>query len=102
MAVSKQTVLHVSNLARLNLSAGSEGAEAEARIEQFARQMDDIVEYMDILQQADTDGVEPMFSPMSLTSPLRPDEARQEYTREQVLENAPEQENGFFVVPRVL
>lgn len=102
MAVSKATVLHTSNLARLDLGAGATGAEAEAGIEAFARQMDRIVEYMDILAEADTAGVEPLYSPMSRTAPPAADEPRADYSREAVLANAPEREDGFFIVPRVL
>lgn len=102
MPVSKETVLHTSSLARLDLGSGASGPEAEARIGTFARQMNEIVGYMDILASADTTGVEPMFSPMSLMAPPRPDEPAAIYTREEVLANAPEQEDGFFIVPRVL
>ncbi|MDL2285150.1 Asp-tRNA(Asn)/Glu-tRNA(Gln) amidotransferase subunit GatC [Desulfovibrio sp. OttesenSCG-928-F07] len=102
MPVSKQTVIHTSRLARLDLAAGMTGADAEAKISEFSAQMDAIVGYMDILSEADTTGVEPMFSPMALTAPPRADEKNQDYNREQVLENAPEQDNGFFIVPRIL
>lgn len=95
MAVSKQTVLHVSKLARIDLGD-------EAQIDTFARQMDQIVEYMDILAEADTSGVEPMFSPMSLMGPLAEDIAEDVYSRDEILAGAPEQEDGFFIVPRVL
>lgn len=102
MSVSKKTVEHVSLLSRLDLRAGGEGAEAEKKLERFARQMDEIVGYMDILNRADTAGVEPMYSPLSLSAPPRADEPASDYTREEVLSNAPEAENGFFVVPRVI
>lgn len=102
MAVSKKIVLHTSSLARLDLGAGASGPEAEARIETFARQMNEIVGYMDILAETDTSGVEPMFSPMSLTAPPAADEAASFYSRDEVMANAPEQEDGFFIVPRVL
>lgn len=102
MSVSKKVVLHTSHLARLDLTAGASGAEAEAHIEAFARQMDQIVAYMDILAEADTTGVEPMFSPMSLTAPPVEDEPQSLYSRDEVLAGAPEQEDGFFIVPRVL
>lgn len=102
MSVNKKTVMHVSRLARLDLAAGATGSEAEEKISQFAQQMDNIVKYMDILEQADTAGVEPMFSPMALTVALRADEAQQDYTREEILRGAPQQENGLFVVPKVL
>lgn len=102
MAVSKETVLHTSLLARLDLASGAGGEEAGSRISAFARQMDGIVEYMDILETAETEGVEPLFSPLSYTAPPRKDEACQHYSRDEVLSNAPDAEDGFFVVPQVL
>ena len=100
MSVSKETVLRAGRLARLSLDKGPE-------LEDFAGQMAGIVEYMDILNQADTCGVEPMFSPMSRTAPPVPDEsttagANQPCVREDILRNAPEQSGGLFVVPRIL
>lgn len=102
MSVTRETVLHTSRLARLNIGAGLEGAEAEEKIKAFAAKMDTLVQYMDILNQADTSGVEPLFSPVKLTAPPRPDTVKQDYKREDILQNAPEQENGCFVVPRVI
>lgn len=102
MPVSKDTVIHTSKLARLNLGAGAEGAQAEAKIARFAGEMEAIVSYIDMLDQADTDGVEPLFAPQYRTAPPRADEVKQEYTREEVLANAPDQDQGFFMVPKVL
>lgn len=95
MAVSKQTVLHVARLARFDLGDDS-------NIDTFAGQMDQIVEYMNILDEADTTDVEPMFSPMSLMAPPSEDVAEALYSRDEILAGAPEQEDGFFIVPRVL
>jgi aspartyl-tRNA(Asn)/glutamyl-tRNA(Gln) amidotransferase subunit C len=65
--------------------------------------MAQIVEYMDILNQADTAGVAPLFSPLSLTAAPRQDIPLEEaFSREQILANAPEQEKGMFAVPKVL
>jgi aspartyl-tRNA(Asn)/glutamyl-tRNA(Gln) amidotransferase subunit C len=95
MSVNKETVLHTGKLARLGF------AEAE-KLELFAGQMEQIVEYMDILKSADTTGIEPLFSPMRRTAPPREDLARPGCPREEELSNAPEAEQGFFVVPKVL
>ncbi|MCL1889678.1 MAG: Asp-tRNA(Asn)/Glu-tRNA(Gln) amidotransferase subunit GatC [Desulfovibrionaceae bacterium] len=110
MPLSKETILHISRLAKLDLAAGRQGAEAEAEIAGFTGQMNLLVEYLDILKQADTDGVEPLYSPMSRTAPPAPDEPDKNYAtaadalarREQMLKNAPEQAHGFFVVPKIL
>lgn len=98
MPVNKETVLRVSKLARLSISGGEEDRKLDA----FAAQMEQIVAYVDILETADTNGVEPLFSPMHLTAPPRSDEVAQPFSREEVLQNAPEQADGFFLVPRVI
>ena len=102
MSVSKETVLHTGKLARLDLRSLFEGQDYDEKLEVFADQMSKIVAYMDILESADCSGVEPLYSPMHLTAPPRADEVKQEYSREQELENAPEQGDGFFLVPRVI
>jgi aspartyl-tRNA(Asn)/glutamyl-tRNA(Gln) amidotransferase subunit C len=111
MSVNRETVLHTSKLARLELldlpnsahSSGKvDGVAAGDKLELFARQMDQIVGYMDILKSADTTGTEPLFSPMRRTAPPREDEAALLYKREDELSNAPEQDQGFFVVPKIL
>ncbi|MDR2825256.1 MAG: Asp-tRNA(Asn)/Glu-tRNA(Gln) amidotransferase subunit GatC [Deltaproteobacteria bacterium] len=93
--VNEKTVLHTSKLARL-------GFVDTEKLELFAKQMEQIVAYMDILKAADTTGVEPMFSPLRLTAPLREDAARAQHTREEELANAPEKDQGFFLVPKIL
>ena len=104
MPISKETVLRASRLAKLDLAAGAQGAEAEAEIERFVAQMGIIVEYMDIMNQADTSGVEPMYSPMGRTAPPAPDTPDETSAprRDLMLHNAPEQADGLFVVPRIL
>lgn len=102
MSVSKKTVLHTSTLARLDLAYGADGPEAEARIDAFAGQMDQIVQYIGILAEADTAGVEPMFSPMKLNAPLAEDIPVPSPSRDDIMAIAPEHEDGFFIVPRVL
>ena len=102
MPVSKDIVLRTSRRARLDLRSGRTGQAADGQLEAFAAQMEKIISYIDILETADTSGVEPMFSPMCRTAPPRPDAAVQVYSRDEVLQNAPAQAEGFFVVPKVL
>ncbi|NPA33178.1 MAG: Asp-tRNA(Asn)/Glu-tRNA(Gln) amidotransferase subunit GatC, partial [Aquificae bacterium] len=65
------------------------------------RQMGDILNFIDILKELDTSDVEPYIQPFKET-PMRDDEVRPSLPREKVLMNAPESEDGFFVVPRVV
>ncbi len=94
MKISPEQVAKVATLSRLELS--------QEKLELFAGQLGDILNYMDKLAELDTDSVEPMYSPVSHTTVLRRDEERKDYTREEVLSNAPEQDGKFFIVPRIV
>ncbi len=94
MKISKEEVIHVANLARLDMD--------DANIEKFARQIGMILEYVDTLNQVDTTGVPPTSHAISLTNAFREDEEREVFNRESALANAPAKENGHFIVPKVI
>ena len=94
MKISKDDIIHVANLARLDMD--------EANIEKFAGQIGMILEYVDTLNQVDTKGVLPTSHAISLTNAFREDEEREVFDRESALANAPEQEDGNFIVPKVI
>lgn len=94
MKITKEEVLYVADLARLNLD--------EAAIDKFAGQIGDILDYVDKLNEVDTDGVQPTSHAISLTNAFREDEPREHLAREKALANAPEAEDGNFVVPKVV
>ncbi len=94
MKISKDEVVHVANLARLDMD--------DANIEKFAGQIGMILEYVDTLNQVNTKGVAPTSHAISLTNAFREDEEREAYDRESALANAPEQEDGHFIVPKVI
>jgi len=94
MKFSPQDVAKVAKLARLSLS--------EDKLATFAGQFSDIVGYMDLLGRADTEGVEPLYSPVEHTARLREDAARKRFERDEVLSNAPETDGSFFIVPKIV
>lgn len=94
MKISKEEVLHVARLARLELN--------HAELDTFAEQIARILEYVDTLNQVDTTGVPPTTHAISLTNAFRDDEIHTHLEREQALGNAPAKEAGAFVVPRVV
>lgn len=94
MKISPEQVAKIAMLSRLDLP--------QEKLELFAGQLGDILDYMDKLGELDTDNVEPMYSPVSHTTVLRKDEARKEYSRDEILSNAPEQDGQFFIVPRIV
>lgn len=94
MTITKDDVMYVANLARLTLD--------ESSVEKFSVQMAKILEYVDTLNQVDTTGVAPTASAVSLTNAFREDENKPHLDPEKALANAPSQEDGFFIVPKVI
>ena len=94
MKITKEEVLYVARLARLDL-------EADA-IDTFAGQIDEILGYIEKLNQVNTAGIQPTSHAISLTNAFREDEQRAHLDRERVLANAPEAEEGTFVVPKIV
>ncbi len=94
MKITKNEVIHVANLARLELD--------EAAIDKFADQIGTILEYVDKLNGADTRDINPTSHAISLTNAFREDEPKEHLDREAALSNAPEKENGSFTVPKVV
>ncbi len=94
MKITKDEILHVADLARLDLD--------EASIETFAGQIGKILQYVDKLNEVDTEGVRPTSHAISSTNAFREDELVPPLDRERALFNAPEKEEGNFVVPKVV
>lgn len=94
MKITRQEVVHVAHLARLDLT--------DAEIERFGGQLGQILEYMESLERVDTRGVAPTSHAIALTNAFRADETTAHLDRESALANAPQEENGCFAVPRVI
>lgn len=94
MKITKKEVMETAELARLEIR--------EEELDRFINQLGNILEYIKDLNQIDTTDVEPTSHVLELSTPLREDEVVQELTTDQALENAPESEDGFFVVPKVI
>jgi len=94
MALTREEVLHVADLARLSLEPDE--------VELFTRQLNDILAYVEKLQELDTSGVTPMAHAVPVFNAFREDEVKPGLPREEALDNAPAREEGSFVVPRVI
>ncbi|MGE5557754.1 MAG: Asp-tRNA(Asn)/Glu-tRNA(Gln) amidotransferase subunit GatC [Bacillota bacterium] len=94
MALTKQDVERVARLASLGLSAGE-----EARL---AAELSKILQFVEKLNELDTEGVEPMSHAIPVYNVFRGDEPHDSLDTEEVLKNAPEREDGFFKVPKLL
>lgn len=102
MPIDLKTVLHTAELARLDLAYGLDEAEAPAVLNKLAEEMAGIIGHMDILAEADTEGVEPLYSPMLEPPAPREDLPRDSGLTEEMLGQAPDRLGNFFVVPKIL
>ena len=93
-ANSDLDVAYIAKLARINLT------EEEARI--FQKQLDDVLKYVEKLREVDVTGVDAAAHALPLVNVFREDAAREWFTAEQALSNAPRQANRLFVVPKVV
>jgi len=91
MAISKDDVLHVAALARLELS--------DEEVERFTEQLGAILEAVGKVSELDLTGVEPLSHPLELVNVWAEDEPRPSLPLEQALANAPESEADHFRVP---
>ena len=92
--ITKDEVLYVADLARLDMD--------EASIDKFAGQIATILDYVDKLNEVDTQGVRPTSHAISLTNAFREDEQFEHLDRDKALANAPQKEEGNFVVPKII
>ena len=94
MKITKAEVLHVARLARLDIDA--------ADVDRFAEQIGTILDYVDTLKKVDTTGVIATSHAITLTNAFREDAVGEHLDPATSLANAPEKDDGAFVVPKVL
>ena len=94
MAITREEVRHVAMLFRMGLS--------EDDIAKFQQQLSQIIDYFQVLQQVDTQGVPPTSHTLPLKNVMRDDEPHPSYPTKDILANAPLCEGGFFRVRAVL
>ena len=91
--ITIKDVEHVAKLARLELT--------EEEKELYARQLGDVLKYVDQMNEVDTSNVKPMSHAIDFVNVMREDEVHYDNTKEELMANAPEEENGFFRVPKI-
>ena len=94
MSLDKDTVKQIAYLARIRV--------ADEKLEPLAGELSSILDWIEQLQELDTDGVEPMASVSDVTLPQRKDVVTDGNCQAAVLKNAPDPEDGFYTVPKVV
>ncbi|MCD8377733.1 MAG: Asp-tRNA(Asn)/Glu-tRNA(Gln) amidotransferase subunit GatC [Candidatus Gastranaerophilales bacterium] len=91
--ITVKDVEHVAKLARLELT--------EAEKEKFTNQLGDVLKYVEQMNEVDTSEVEPMAHAIDFVNVMREDKVNYEQTKEELMKNAPDAEDGFFKVPKI-
>ncbi|MBL4595489.1 MAG: Asp-tRNA(Asn)/Glu-tRNA(Gln) amidotransferase subunit GatC [Robiginitomaculum sp.] len=94
MSVDAKTVRKIARLARLEVS--------DERLEPLAVELNNLLGWIEQLNEVDVDGVLPMTSAVQTEPHLRQDQVTDGNIRDQILANAPKTEDGFFVVPKAV
>lgn len=94
MSLARAEVERVSLLGRLELT--------DDELTAMTEQLGQVIGYMDLLSELNTDDVEPMAHAVELSNVFRPDELRASYDRLEMLARAPHADGEFYLVPAVL
>jgi aspartyl-tRNA(Asn)/glutamyl-tRNA(Gln) amidotransferase subunit C len=94
MSVDTATVRHIARLARIAVS--------DAEVEALVPELNNILGWIEQLQEVDVTGVEPMTAVIPNKLRMREDAVTDGGARDKVLANAPAAEHGFFAVPKVI
>jgi len=94
MSIDKDTVKHISKLARISLD--------EKKISSLSKDLSSIMKFIEKLNELNTDKITPLTSIISTSLKSREDEIKDGKIRDQILKNSPEKNEEFFVVPKVV
>ena len=94
MSIDKDKINHVSKLARISVD--------ETNIDGLTKDLASIFKFIEQLNELNTDNVEPLTSILNEPLRSRKDEVNDGKVREKILENSPQKNEEFFVVPKVI
>jgi aspartyl-tRNA(Asn)/glutamyl-tRNA(Gln) amidotransferase subunit C len=94
MSIDLKTIKHISKLSRISVD--------EKKAEKLAGDLNSIFKFIEKLNELNTDKVEPLTSVAATTLKFRSDEVVSQNIREQIIKNSPEDNEDFFVVPKVV
>jgi len=94
MSIDKDTVKHISKLARISLD--------DKKVESLSKNLSSIIAFIEKLNELNTEKTIPLTSIIDASLRSRKDESKNEKIRDQILKNSPEKNEEFFVVPKVI
>lgn len=94
MQVSREEILHIAKLANLNLS--------EEEVEKYKDNLQEILNFAQVVNNAKVDGLKETIGANDAVNVFRKDEIKEPLDREELLQNAPESQEGMFKIPKVI
>ena len=94
MTIDLKTIKHISKLSRISVD--------DAKADKLAGDLNSIFDFIEKLNELNTDNVEPLTSVAETTLKLRADEVKSKNIKDKILKNSPDENKDFFVVPRVV
>ena len=94
MSIDKDTVKHISKLARISLD--------EKKVDSLSKDLTSIMRFIEKLNKLNTEKINPLTSIINASLKSRKDEAKDGKIRDQILKNSPKKNEEFFVVPKVI
>ena len=94
MSIDKDTVKHISKLARISLD--------EKNADSLSKDLTSIMKFIESLNKLNTDKIVPLTSIINASLRSRKDEVKDGKIRDEILKNSPEKNDEFFVVPKVI
>ena len=94
MSIDLKTIKHISKLSRISVD--------EKRAEKLADDLNSIFEFIEKLNELKTDDVKPLTSIAETTLKFRSDDIKSKNIKEQIIKNSPEDNEDYFVVPKVI
>jgi len=94
MSIDLKTIKHISKLSRISVD--------EKKAEKLAGDLNSIFKFIEKLNELNTDNVKPLTSVAETILKLRPDEVKSKNIREQIVKNSPQDNEDYFVVPKVI
>jgi len=94
MSIDLKTIKHISKLSRISVD--------EQKAEKLAGDLNSIFKFIEKLNELETENVEPLTSVAETTLKLRADEIKSKNIREQIIKNSPQDNEDYFVVPKVI
>ena len=94
MTIDKDKIKHTAKLARISLD--------ENKIDSLSKDLSNIFKFIEKLNKANTENIKPLSSILDHSLRLREDKVDDGNIRDQILENAPNKNEDFFIVPKVI